>query len=161
MARFAHTKVRVRRLNATIFFATQSKLLRRNLRAVEQEEEEAQLSPRDRAMRRVNWNLANCHATVQKLLIIIIIIIIRLLRIKAAHNTLQYIKRSSSNKREDNKNKYNYERDKYIRQVLTKSTINRDATESLSLSQMCHKQTDDGRIVYITCISTTCCGKIF
>jgi len=30
---------------------------------------EAQLSPRDRAMRRVNWNLANCHATVQKLLI--------------------------------------------------------------------------------------------
>ena len=32
-------------------------------------EQEAQLSPRDRAMRRVNWNLANCHATVQKLLI--------------------------------------------------------------------------------------------
>ena len=31
--------------------------------------QEAQLSPRDRAMRRVNWNLANCHATVQKLLI--------------------------------------------------------------------------------------------
>ena len=31
----------------------------------------------------------------------IIIIIIHLLRIKAAHNTLQYIKRSSSNKREE------------------------------------------------------------
>jgi len=31
--------------------------------------QEAQLSPRDRAMRRVNWNLANCPATVQKLLI--------------------------------------------------------------------------------------------
>jgi len=31
--------------------------------------QEAQLSPRNRAMRRVNWNLANCHATVQKLLI--------------------------------------------------------------------------------------------
>ena len=31
--------------------------------------QEAQLSPMDRAMRRVNWNLANCHATVQKLLI--------------------------------------------------------------------------------------------
>ena len=31
--------------------------------------QEAQLSPRDRAMRRVNLNLANCHATVQKLLI--------------------------------------------------------------------------------------------
>jgi len=27
--------------------------------------QEAQLSPRDRAMRRVSWNLANCHATVQ------------------------------------------------------------------------------------------------
>jgi len=32
--------------------------------------QEAQLLPRGRAMRRVNWNLANCHATVlQKLLI--------------------------------------------------------------------------------------------
>jgi len=30
--------------------------------------QEAQLSPRDRAMRRVNGNLANCHTTVQKLL---------------------------------------------------------------------------------------------
>ena len=29
-------------------------------------EQGAQLSPRDRAMRRVSWNLANCHATVQK-----------------------------------------------------------------------------------------------
>jgi len=25
----------------------------------------------------------------------------------------------------------------------------------------CYKQTDDGRIVYITCIPTTCCGEIF
>ena len=24
----------------------------------------------------------------------------------------------------------------------------------------CHKQTDDGRVVYITCIPTTCCGEI-
>ena len=31
--------------------------------------QEAQLSPRDRAMLRVSWNLANCHATVQKLLV--------------------------------------------------------------------------------------------
>ena len=38
--------------------------------------------------------------------------------------------------------------------------LNHDATESLSLSQMCHKQTEDGRIVYITCIPTTCCGEI-
>ena len=26
---------------------------------------------------------------------------------------------------------------------------------------MCHTQTDDGRVVYITCIPTTCCGEIF
>ena len=25
----------------------------------------------------------------------------------------------------------------------------------------CRKQTDDGRVVYITCIPTTCCGEIF
>jgi len=31
--------------------------------------QEAQLSPRDRAIRHVSWNLANCHATVQKLLV--------------------------------------------------------------------------------------------
>ena len=31
--------------------------------------QEAQLSPRDRAMRCVSWNFANCHATVQKLLV--------------------------------------------------------------------------------------------
>ena len=31
--------------------------------------QEAQLSPKDRAMRRVIGNIANCHATVQKLLI--------------------------------------------------------------------------------------------
>jgi len=29
------------------------------------------------------------------------------------------------------------------------------------LEAMCHKQTDDGRVVYITCIPTTCCGEIF
>ena len=32
-------------------------------------DQEAHLSPRDRAMRRVSWNLASCHATVQKLLV--------------------------------------------------------------------------------------------
>ena len=31
--------------------------------------QEAQVSPRDRMMRRVSCNLANCHATVQKLLV--------------------------------------------------------------------------------------------
>jgi len=34
-----------------------------------QSRQEAQLSPRDRAMCCVSWNLANCHATVQKLLV--------------------------------------------------------------------------------------------
>jgi len=29
------------------------------------------------------------------------------------------------------------------------------------LEAMCHKQTDDGRVVYFTCIPTTCCGEIF
>ena len=32
-------------------------------------QQEAQLSQRDRAMRRVSWNLSNCHATVQKLIV--------------------------------------------------------------------------------------------
>jgi len=36
---------------------------------VKQRKQDAQLSPRDRAMRRVIWNLASCHATVQKLLV--------------------------------------------------------------------------------------------
>jgi len=31
--------------------------------------QDAQLSPRDRAMRRVSWNVVNCHATVHKLLV--------------------------------------------------------------------------------------------
>jgi len=62
-----------------------------------------------------------------------------------------------------------------LRQVLTKSklwswrvkvgrcacALNRDAFESLSLSYRCHKQTDDGRVVHINCIPTTCCGEIF
>ena len=34
-----------------------------------EKEQEAQLSPRVRAMRRVSWNLASCHATAQKLLV--------------------------------------------------------------------------------------------
>ena len=29
------------------------------------------------------------------------------------------------------------------------------------IAYRCHKQTDDGRVVYNTCIPTTCCGKIF
>jgi len=37
------------------------------------EEQEAQLSPSDRAMRLVSSNLASCHATAQKLLIQVLI----------------------------------------------------------------------------------------
>ena len=44
---------------------------------------------------------------------------------------------------------------------LVGGNINHDATESLSLYQSCHKQTDYGRVVDITCIPTTCCGEIF
>ena len=32
-------------------------------------QQKAQLSPMDRAIRRISWNLANCHATVQKLFV--------------------------------------------------------------------------------------------
>jgi len=38
-------------------------------RQLKHKRQEAQLSPRDRAMRCVSWNFANCHATVQKLLV--------------------------------------------------------------------------------------------
>ena len=75
--------------------------------------QEAPLSPSDRAMRLVSSNLANYHATVQKLL---------------------------------------------IRQVLTKSA---GMKLEVQLEAMCLKQTDDGRVVHITCIPTTCCGEIF
>jgi len=73
--------------------------------------QEAQLSPRDRAMRLVSSNLANYHAT------------------------------------------------------ETTYTTSPDQTDGMklevSLEAICHKQTDDGRVVYITCIPTTCCGEIF
>ena len=37
----------------------------------------------------------------------------------------------------------------------------RDATDSLSLSYRCHQETDDGQVVYITCIPTTCLWRDF
>ena len=37
---------------------------------------------------------------------------------------------------------------------------NDDAIETLSLFCRCHIQIDDGRVVDITCIPTTCCGEI-
>ena len=39
--------------------------------------------------------------------------------------------------------------------------LNHDAIESLLFFYKCHKQTDHGRVVYITCIPTTCSGEIF
>ena len=41
----------------------------KNVKNVTKIKQEAQLSPSDRAMRLVSSNFANCHATVQKLLI--------------------------------------------------------------------------------------------
>jgi len=47
----------------------------------------------------------------------------------------------------------------------TTYTTRPDQTDGMKLEvyleAMCHKQTDDGGIVYITCIQTTCCGEIF
>ena len=103
-------------------------------RATVNYKQEAQISPSGRAMRLVSSNLANCHATV-----------------------------------------HNYKL--LIRQVLTKPmvwrwrfsqtqcVINNVHSTMTRPSRFhclrCHKQTDDGRVVYITCIPTTCCGEIF
>jgi len=95
--------------------------------------QEAQLSPRDRAMRCVNWNLANCHATVQKLLLWQVLA--KLMVWSWGFSRRQCVI--------DN----------------VHSTMTRPSR--FHLSQMCHKQTDDGRLVDITCIPTTCCGEIF
>jgi len=94
--------------------------------------QEAQLSPRDRMMHSVSWNLANCHATVQKLLVRQVL----------------------------NKSKLWSWRVKLGRCVINMCT-QLWRVESLSLSYRCHKQADDGRVVDITCIPTTCCGEIF
>jgi len=48
-------------------FALTLNNIRTNHKITTNNEQEAQLSPRDRVMRRVSWNLVNCHATVQKL----------------------------------------------------------------------------------------------
>jgi len=92
----------------------------------------AQLSPRDRAMRRVNWNLANCHATVQKLLI-------RQVLTKLVVWSWRFCRRQC------------------VIEMCTQPRRDRLGSHCLR----CHKQTDDGRVVYITCIPTTCCGEIF
>ena len=39
--------------------------------------------------------------------------------------------------------------------------LNRDASESAPIVSGVINKPDDGRIVYITCIPTTCCGEIF
>jgi len=97
-----------------------------------QSKQEAHLSPRDRAMRRVSWNLANCHATVRKLLVWQVL----------------------------NKSKLWSRRVKVGRCVIKMCTQPWRLRVAFIVYR-CHKQTDDGRVVYITCIPTTCCGEIF
>jgi len=45
--------------------------------------------------------------------------------------------------------------------IYNKCALNHDAIESFPLSYRCHKQTNHGHVVDITCIPTTCCGEIF
>ena len=97
--------------------------------------QEDQLSPRDRAMRRVNWNLANWHATVQKLLM-------RQVLTKSMVWSWRFSRRQC-----------------LIDNVH--STMTRPSRFPLSQPLRCHKETDDGRVVYTTCIPTTSCGEIF
>jgi len=54
-----------RKLNTDLFPKWLMKILIHQNKITQKREQEAQLLPRDRAMRRVSWNLANCHATVQ------------------------------------------------------------------------------------------------
>ena len=95
-------------------------------------QQEFQLSPRDRAMRCVNWNLANCHATVQKLLI-------RQVLTKSMLWSWRFSRRQCVM---DN-----------VHSTMTRSS-------RLPLSQV--SLTNRRRwVVYITCLPTTCCGEIF
>ena len=95
-------------------------------------EQEAQLSPRDRAMCRVNWNVANCQPTVQKL-------IIRQVLTKSMAWSWRFSRRQCVI---DN-----------VHSTMTPSS-------RLPLSQV--SETNRRRwVVYITCIPTTCCGEIF
>jgi len=45
--------------------------------------------------------------------------------------------------------------------VIYTTALNHDEIESFPLSYRCHKQTDHGGVVEITCIPTTCSGEIF
>ena len=65
---------RYRYLTSGLFIENPANKLRQQSRGLQQDsvpitiaivQQEAQLSRRDCAMRRVSWNLANCHATVQ------------------------------------------------------------------------------------------------
>ena len=94
--------------------------------------QEAQLSPSDRAMRLVSSNLASCHATVQKLLI---------------RQVLTKLMVWS----------WRFSRRQCVMNNVHSTMTRRVGSHCLR----CHKQTDDGRVVYITCIPTTCCGEIF
>ena len=95
--------------------------------------QETQLSPRYRAMRRVSWNLAGCHATVQKLLVRQVL----------------------------NKSKLWSWRVKVgwcVINMCTQPWRVRVAFIVLKVSQTNRRRLS---CVYITCIPTTCCGEIF
>jgi len=51
----------------------------------------------------------------------------------------------------------------YVCMYVTTYTTSSDQTDGMklevSLEAMCHKQTDDGRVVYITCIPTIAVAK--
>jgi len=84
--------------------------------------QEAQLSLRDRAMHHVSWNLANCHRVVQKILVWQVL----------------------------NKSKLWSWRVKVGRCVINVCT-QLWCLRVAFIVYRCHKQTDDGRVVYITC----------
>ena len=94
--------------------------------------QEAQLSLSDRAMRLVSSNLANCHATVQKLL----------------------YDKSWPN--------WWYEVGDLVGWNVSWTMCTQPWRDRVGFHCLgCHKQTDDDRVVYITCIQRTCCGEIF
>ena len=95
-------------------------------------EQEAQLSPRDRAMRRVNWNLANCQATVQKLLIR-----------QVVTKSMVWSWRFSREAMRDRQ-----------------CALNHDAIESAAIvSSVINKPTTLSCVYHLS--TTTCCGEIF
>ena len=127
---FAYPDIRYPDLSVNFMAAKNPDMLKWKSGCLQQE---AQLSPRDRAMPSVSLNLANFHATVQKLLVRQVL----------------------------NKSKLWSCRVKVGRCVINMSTQPwRDRVFFHCLIGVINKPTTD-RVVDITCIPTTCCGEIF